>query len=122
MSLSLTLECRHGGCTRAMRYHPAKFTPESVAMRYNELVYEAGKDGWDVTEHLCPEHARSSLEKFLRSTMAPLPPTLDSVKDIAKALEYCYLPIPKDDVIDNTIERSDFYAGPTMTVRYKQSR
>jgi hypothetical protein len=73
------------------------------------------------TPDLCPTHARSDLENFIVRTLLPVEPMLEpTTKAIAKALEGEYLLIPKADVIDNTLERDDFYTRPTMTVRYRQ--
>jgi hypothetical protein len=122
MSVSVKLECTQKECTRSLVCYPRGRESSDIEIRYYELLDDANNRGWNTELDLCPEHARSSLENFLRSTMAPLVPVLDSAKQIAKALEDEYLLIPKSDVIDHSIERSDFFSRSLMTVRYKQPR
>jgi hypothetical protein len=130
MSLNVTLTCSEPGCHNSLTEAPALPNPEQVAMTFTAMREHAKSLGWKVSDRtglertwtpdLCPTHARSALENFIRDTMAPLVPSIACAHDIAKALEREYFLIPKAGVIDTTLERDDFYTRPTMTVRYRQ--
>jgi hypothetical protein len=111
MTVSIVLTCRE--CTERLEYVPTRLFSEEAWERFQDLMRDAKRDGWDTDRHLCPEHAISPFQRLVREAWR----TASGFGDVEKAIRDKYRLIPKADEVESTIEYRDRRPG-IVTIKY----